>query len=150
MKYVHTNIVSKDWRKLASFYEEVFLCKPIPPIRNQSGKWLEEGTGIKGAALQGVHLRLPGHGDNGPTLEIYQYSEILSADQQAANRKGFGHIAFEVENVKQTLKALIKFGGSPLGEISKCVIESIGTITFVYTADPEGNIIEIQHWDKIL
>ena len=27
-KYTHTNLVARDWKKLARFYEEVFGCLP--------------------------------------------------------------------------------------------------------------------------
>jgi len=76
MKYVHTNIISKNWQALAAFYCEVFECHHVPPIRNQSGAWLDKGLGLDQAHLQGVHLRLPGYGNNGPTLEIYSYSTM--------------------------------------------------------------------------
>ena len=69
-KYVHTNIVAQDWKKLAHFYEQVFGCTLVPPERKLSGRWLEEGTGIPDAQIRGVHLRFPGHGNDGPTLEI--------------------------------------------------------------------------------
>ncbi len=76
--YRHTNIISKDWKKLVQFYEKVFGCIRVSPERNLSGKWLEKGTGVVGAELSGVQLRLPGHGDTGPTLEIFQYSKFLT------------------------------------------------------------------------
>jgi len=66
IKFVHTNIVSSDWKKLADFYINVFECIPILPERNLSGNWLDKGTGLKNASLTGVHLRLPGYGKNGP------------------------------------------------------------------------------------
>ena len=31
MRYIHTNIVAKDWRRLADFYIQVFGCTPVPP-----------------------------------------------------------------------------------------------------------------------
>jgi predicted enzyme related to lactoylglutathione lyase len=31
MRYVHTNIVAEDWRRLADFYAKVFGCTPVPP-----------------------------------------------------------------------------------------------------------------------
>lgn len=43
IKYVHTNIVSSDWKSLADFYINVFGCQPILPERNLSGSWLEKG-----------------------------------------------------------------------------------------------------------
>jgi len=148
MKYVHTNIISNDWKKLIDFYVKTFECKVVPPIRNQSGEWLSKGTGVKDAKLQGAHLLLPGYGTNGPTLEIYQYSEI---EQQAIinpNTRGFGHIAFEVEDVEKTLYKLEANGGSRSGEVTIRVIEHVGEITFVYARDPEGNLIELQNWKK--
>jgi len=145
-RYVHTNIVAEDWQTLARFYEEVFDCEPVPPGRNQSGRWLEQGTGVPNAALRGMHLRLPGHGDNGPTLEIYQYDTVEPAGAPAANRRGFGHIAFLVDDVAATRDRVINRGGSELGQLVETDIEAVGRLTFVYLTDPEGNILEIQSW----
>lgn len=150
MKYAHTNIVSTDWRKLVVFYTETFECKIVPPIRNQSGQWLDQGTGLKGAKLEGAHLLLPGHGANGPTLEIYQYAMIEDQDAISPNRRGFGHIAFEVDDVEATLNHLIKNGGSAFGKLTKRVVLGVGEITFIYARDPEGNLIELQSWDKTI
>jgi hypothetical protein len=73
-KYAHTNLIAEDWRMLANFYQHVFGCVPVPPERDFHGEKLEAGTGIPGAHLRGVHLRLPGYTDNGPTLEIFNYN----------------------------------------------------------------------------
>ena len=69
-KYGHTILIAKDWRALAGFYQDQFGCLPVPPERDFKGADFERGTGIPGAELRGVHLRLPGHGTEGPTLEI--------------------------------------------------------------------------------
>lgn len=146
VRYAHTNIISADWRKLAQFYQEVFECVPVPPERSQRGEWLEKGTGVPNAELSGMHLRLPGHGENGPTLEIYQYTHIEDKPAPAANRRGFGHLAFAVDDVAATLAQIITCGGASLGEIVTTHIPGAGDIAFVYATDPEGNIIEIQRW----
>ena len=146
IRYAHTNIVAKDWQALADFYMEVFDCKPKPPKRDQSGDWLSKGLGIKNAHLQGMHLLLPGHGENGPTLEIYQYTELLSKDKGWPNTRGLGHLAFEVEDVSATLAKALAKGASKLGEVSGHSVEGVGYITFIYIYDPEGNIIELQSW----
>lgn len=62
IRYVHTNIVAKDWRALADFYCRVFACEPVLPERNLQGEWLARLTGIEGVTIQGIHLRLPGFG----------------------------------------------------------------------------------------
>lgn len=148
IKYVHTNIISSNWEKLANFYIEVFDCKPVPPERDLGGEWLAKGTAVENAKLQGMHLRLPGHGDNGPTLEIYSYGKMLeNSKPPSANRKGFGHLAFEVDDVKEIVEKMISHGGANLGEIVEKEVEGVGLLTFTYASDPEGNIIEIQSWE---
>ncbi|MEO1486121.1 MAG: VOC family protein [Bacteroidota bacterium] len=146
MRFAHTNIISKDWRKLVTFYTQTFDCKLVPPIRKQSGSWLEKGTGMKNAALEGAHLRLPGYGEQGPTLEIYQYESVTTQEMPFPNHQGFGHIAFEVENVLEIVESLKQNGGTLAGEITQKQVEGVGEITFVYARDPEGNLIELQQW----
>lgn len=120
----------------------------MPPIRNQEGEWLAKGTGVPNAKLQGAHLLLPGYGANGPTLEIYQYAAIEPQEAISPNKRGFGHLAFEVDDVEQVVAELKANGGSLFGEITSRRVEGVGTITFVYARDPEGNLIELQHWEK--
>ncbi|MBN2178508.1 MAG: VOC family protein [Deltaproteobacteria bacterium] len=145
-KYKHTNIIAQDWRALAQFYQNVFGCVFIPPERDLSGEWLDKGTGVKNARFAGVHLRLPGHGPDGPTLEIYQYSHNELKPSAAANREGIMHLAFEVEDVAEATTEVLKNGGSKLGEVTSAEVKGVGLLTFVYLADPEGNIIELQSW----
>ena len=49
-RYGHTNLIARDWRPLASFYESVFGCRPIPPERDLSGDAVERGSQVPGAA----------------------------------------------------------------------------------------------------
>ena len=30
-KFVHTNLIAQDWKKLADFYEQVFGCQRVLP-----------------------------------------------------------------------------------------------------------------------
>jgi predicted enzyme related to lactoylglutathione lyase len=145
-RFVHINIVAQDWRRLAQFYQQVFGCIPVPPERNLSGDWLEKGTGVAGAEIHGIHLRLPGYEGKGPTLEIFQYNIQKKAQQAAINRPGFAHIAFAVDDVEAARDAVLAAGGRGIGELVTVRIPGAGLITFVYVADPEENIIELQHW----
>ncbi|RPH50701.1 MAG: VOC family protein [Desulfobacteraceae bacterium] len=148
MRFAHTNIAAKNWKHLSDFYINVFNCRIKPPERNLSGDWLDRATGLKKARLAGVHLLLPGHGDNGPTLEIFTYEDTCESAPIMANNTGFTHIAFEVEDVDATLKTALSNGAGLLGEITEKEIKNIGLLKFVYFRDPEGNIIEIQSWKK--
>jgi len=146
-RFVHVNLVAQDWKKLAEFYQQVFGCVPVPPERDLSGRWLDASTGIPDARIRGVHLRLPGYGDDGPTLEVFQYDQQLERPESAANRPGLGHIAFTVDDVEAARDAVIAAGGGTLGETVSVKIPGAGAITFVYATDPEGNIIELQAWN---
>ena len=119
MRYAHTNIVAKDWKKLSNFYINVFSCTVKPPERKLSGGWLDQATGLSKAELEGVHLLLPGHGDSGPTLEIFSYKDTRESKPIMANYTGFTHIAFEVDDVEQTFNEALKSGGQPLGKVTE-------------------------------
>ena len=145
-RYVHTNLVARDWRALASFYQRLFGCVPVPPERNYTGPVIEAGTGVVGAAVRGVHLRLPGCGAEGPTLEIFQYSITAEGPAPAVNRPGFGHIAFEVRSVADARDEVLEAGGRGLGEVVTLTTAAGTHVTWCYVTDPEGNIIELQSW----
>jgi predicted enzyme related to lactoylglutathione lyase len=147
-KYVHTNLIATDWQALADFYQRIFGCVPVPPERDFQGEKLEAGTGILGAHLRGVHLRLPGYGDDGPTLEIFNYNLLEEREKTAVNRPGFGHIAFSVEDVPSAQKAVLQAGGHAVGEIVTLQVATGARVTWCYVTDPEGNILELQSWTK--
>ncbi len=145
-RYVHTNLVARDWRRLVGFYSDVFGCTPVGPERDQSGDWLTAATGVAHAHLRGRHLLLPGHGEDGPTLEIYTYDGVLDAPEPVANRAGYGHLAFHVDDVSAALDRVLQHGGRALGEVTSTTVPGAGPLQVVYARDPEGNIIELQHW----
>jgi len=147
VRYVHTNIVARDWKALAAFYVEVFGCRPKPPERNLEGPWLDGLTGLTGAHIRGMHLTLPGWGDHGPTLEIFQYDANLENPAKRIHTEGFGHIAFAVDDVEACLALVASHGGSALGTIVRSEIAGVGSLHVVYAKDPEGNIVELQKWE---
>ncbi|MCL4338489.1 VOC family protein [Patescibacteria group bacterium] len=148
IKYTHTNIISKDWKKLADFYVGVFDCKPVGNETHLIGNWVEKGSGVAGADIVGIHLLMPGFDKDGPTLEIFQYSQNLGKQfPEVANREGFGHIAFQVDDVNSVLEKVIASGGNKVGEVAVKEFKS-GVLTFVYVSDPEGNILELTKWEK--
>jgi len=146
VRYVHTNMIARDWRALASFYQTLFGCVPVPPERDFAGPALEAGTGVPATTLQGVHLRLPGHGKDGPTLEVYSYSRLADGPTPEVNRPGLAHIAFEVPSVPDARRAVLSAGGRAVGEIVTLTTSTGACVTWCYVTDPEGNIIELQAW----
>jgi predicted enzyme related to lactoylglutathione lyase len=142
--YTHTNLIARHWRELAVFYQNAFGCEIVPPERDLKGEALEKGTGVNQAHVQGAHLRLPGYGENGPTLEIFSYNEYAEEGIKAVNRPGFSHLAFRVEDVHQAVEVILKHGGKPAGEVVTTKVGTDKSITWCYMTDPEGNIIELQ------
>jgi len=146
-RYAHTNLVARDWHRLATFYRELFGCELVPPERSYSGAALEAGTGVPGATVAGVHLRLPGHGPGGPTLEIYTYSRPVDAAPHQVNQPGFAHLAFEVDSVADARAQVLAAGGRAVGEIVVLAPAPGSRVTWCYVTDPEGNVIELQSWE---
>lgn len=145
-RYAHTNLTTRDWRRLAAFYRDVFGCVPKGPERDLSGPWLDRLTALERAHLTGIHLRLPGLGPDGPTLEIFTYDEMVAGPSPVVNRPGFGHLAFLVDDVAAALEAVLRAGGSAVGEISGTDVPGVGRLRAVYARDPDGNILELLNW----
>jgi catechol 2,3-dioxygenase-like lactoylglutathione lyase family enzyme len=146
MRFGHVNLIAADWRRLVKFYSEVFGCTVAGTERDLQGEAVERGTRLPGARLRGVHLRLPGHGENAPTLEIFSYdrNEPLPAPA-APNRPGFGHVAFVVPDVETIRRAVLAAGGTQHGEVVTTPANG-RRVTWVYMRDPEGNLVELQAW----
>lgn len=149
VRYVHTNLIAHDWRRLVEFYTGVFECVLIPPERDYRGAGIEAATGVPGAHVQGAHLRLPGCGEAGPTLEIFQYNTLAPRGAPAVNRPGFAHIAFEVEDVPQVREQVLAHGGHAIGEVVTLTTRDGRMVTFCYVTDPEDNGIELQCWSPV-
>jgi predicted enzyme related to lactoylglutathione lyase len=145
-RYAHTNLVTADWRRLVDFYITLFGCTVVPPERDYSGAAIDALTGLTGVRLTGMHLRLPGYGDDGPTLEILSYAELAERPPTAANRPAFGHIAFAVDDVPAARAAVLAAGGRSVGDVVTLTTSVGSRVTCCYVTDIDGNIVELQAW----
>jgi catechol 2,3-dioxygenase-like lactoylglutathione lyase family enzyme len=145
-RFGHVNLTSRDWRRLAAFYGEVFGCTLVPPERDIRGPNLDAATGLTDAHLTGAHLRLPGHGDTGPTLEIFSYDTLGDAVPTRVDRPGLGHLAFAVPDVQAAIPVVLAAGGGRIGEVVTTATTDGRQVTWCYMTDPDGNILELQAW----
>ena len=145
-RFGHVNVTSSDWRRLADFYTDLFGCELVPPERDYRGADLEGATRVANAHLTGAHLRLPGHGATGPTLEIYQYDDVESPRSPRVDRAGWGHVAFQVPDVAAALEAVVAAGGSRFGDVVTLTTSTGSRVTWCYATDPDGNLVELQAW----
>ena len=148
MRYDHINIGARNVERLADFYEQVFGCTRLSAGVRMSGALMARGMGLRDAEVHAVWMRFPGHGDEGPMLELFEYTQSLERPKSYANHHGYNHIAFEVPNVEVTADAVIAAGGSRLGEIVDFESPSEGVITFVFLRDPEDNIVQLVHYPE--
>jgi predicted enzyme related to lactoylglutathione lyase len=147
-RYAHISLIAIEWKRLSTFYQVVFGCVPVQPERDLFCEWLDKVTGLRGSHITGIHLRLPGYGDEGPTLELFRYGSMPEHPTVNPNTPGFSHIAFAVDDVPAAAQAVFDNGGSAIGELTVRDVPGVGLLTFQYVSDPEGNIIEVQNWQK--
>lgn len=145
-RFGHVNVTAHDWRRLAAFYTDVLGCSFVPPERDIHGPDLDAATGLHGAHLTGAHLRLPGHGQDGPTIEIFSYEALEERVGTSVARPGWGHIAFQVPDVPAAVDAVLAAGGRRVGDIITSRTADGRRVTWCYTTDPEDNIVELQAW----
>lgn len=151
VRFAHVNVVARDVERLAAFYVAVFGCVRVvervyeSPERRAA---LERGTGVAGLSLRGVHLLLPGHGESGPTLEIFQYAPTADRSDAPLNAPGFGHVAFVVDDVETTRRAVVAAGGAPVAGVVVVPYPTGETLTWSYVRDPEGNVVELQSFAR--
>ena len=146
IRYAHVNIIARDWKNLMRFYVEVFDCVVVGSQRDHRGKFIDELTGIEEVRVIGQHLRVPGYGDDGPTIEIFTYNKQLPSKEPGINRPGFAHIAFEVDDFESVRQQVLESGGKTYGGEVTIDVAGAGRLTLVYMTDPEGNIVELQRW----
>ncbi len=144
IRYLHTNIVARDVRLLADFYQKVFGCKVDYPESVLSGEALARGTGVSDAEIRGIWLQMPGNREDGPILELFQYSTMPERPTPTPNQPGYAHLSFEVDDIAAVADAVVAAGGSLYGQIADFESLEGGTLTFVYLTDPEGNIVELE------
>ena len=147
IRYAHTNLIANDWNLMLRFYREVFGCEPVSSERDHKGPLFEALTNVPNAHARGRHLRLPGHGEHGPTLEIFQYTSNEPRLPPELRRPGFAHLAFEVPDVAAKREEVLEWGGKDYGQLVTLDIPGAGRLTLIYMCDPEGNILELQRWD---
>lgn len=59
------------------------------------------------------------------------------------NEPGFGHLSFQMEDIRIALSEIVQAGGAQIGEIT-----DFGTphepFLIAYACDPEGNVLELE------
>ncbi|WP_109315491.1 VOC family protein [Pseudovibrio ascidiaceicola] len=141
MKLTHINLVAKDAKALAAFYQRVFNCEYLRPAKVLSGEKVSRGNGLSNSEILSIWLKFPEC--DAPFLELHQHKATQDRGLPQVNEPGFGHLSFQVQDIHSTRAEIIAAGGSQLGEIT-----DFGTPDkphlIIYLRDPEGNILELE------
>lgn len=141
MRLKHVNLTARNADRLAAFCQNTFGFVERRPPRRLSGEAVSRGNGLPNSDIYAIWLNM--NDDDGPFLEIMEYSETVNRPNPAVNEPGFGHLAFEVSKLSENVENVLRFGGSLQGEIT-----NFGTtkapLLIVYMRDPEGNIMELE------
>ena len=108
-----------------------------------SGEQVSRGNGVPNCEIYSVWLALPGV--ETPFLEIHQYRELSDSSLPLVNQPAYGHIAFEVEDIRAMRDEIIRAGGSDQGKITRLGPDDASFLA-VYMRDPEGNLIELEEF----
>lgn len=141
MKFAHLSVVARDAKRLAAFYRSVFGCTDLRPGTTLSGEIVSRGNGVRNSEIYSIWLTLPGV--EGPFLEIHEYSETRDRPWPAVNQPGYGHLAFEVDDIRAVRDAIIRDGGQDQGELIE-LGPFDASFRAMYMRDPEGNVIELE------
>ncbi len=110
-RFNHVNLTARDVRSLADFYIEVFGCERERPDRMISGETVSKGSGVPDTEIHSERLLLPGHGPNGPVLELFHWINAPGVPEPVSEELGLNHLAFEVEDIETHQKMFLAAGG---------------------------------------
>ena len=102
---------------------------------------MSRGNGLPDNDIYSIWLNLPT--GNEPFLEIMEYTTTCDRGVPAVNDPGYGHLAFEVCDLYQTIEKLLQFGGDLQGDVTNFGTEERPHL-IVYARDREGNLLELE------
>lgn len=141
MRLTHINLVARDAEALAEFYVNIMKCDVLRGPMTLSGEKVSRGNGLSNSKIRTIWLKFPEL--EHPFLEIHEHTVTHHRDQPRVNEPGFGHLAFQIEDIGDTLSSIIQAGGTQIGKIT-----DFGTperpYLIAYARDPEGNVLELE------
>ncbi len=141
MRLAHINLVARDAKTLAAFYVNVMKCDVMREPKTLSGEIVSRGNGLPNSEIFSIWLRFPNL--EWPFLEIHEHAVTLHRDLPRVNEPGFGHLAFQMEDIRDALSNIIEAGGVQIGQITDFGAPEMPYL-IAYARDPEGNVLELE------
>lgn len=140
MLFQQVKFTVEDPLLLASFYEIALDCRTVLALTDLD-QTAAAAVGVPGFIPSITVLSLPWPEKPGPTLELISFSGGLP--EAWPFRPGQGQIAFLVEDVANSVEAVLVGGGSMFGEIRQWKAPSGNQVELVFMRDPEGNVVDL-------
>jgi catechol 2,3-dioxygenase-like lactoylglutathione lyase family enzyme len=142
-KIDHINIVVKNIEKAKKFF--VSLGFTVQDESVLEGEWIDKLTQLKRVTAEYVGLHLEGSGTNIELLKFTNPESLSTWDNDALNKTGFRHLAFEVERIEDVVKKLKKQGIEFVSSIQ--TYKETGK-KLCYLRGPEGIVLELAQYKK--
>ena len=133
----HTGIVVHNLEKMEKFYKGLGFKEKSRAM--EEGDFIEQVVGISYVKVEWIKMSSP----DGYLLELLQYHsnpQELNREKTKSNDLGCSHLAFTINNIKQTCEYIINAGGSTLNVPAT---SPDGKVKVTYCYDPEGGLIEL-------
>lgn len=137
----HTGFVVKDLDKSITFYRDIMGLE-LTSTYEREGEPISQVVGYKSAHLKIAILSI----EDGHKLELIQYVYPSGSESVELERNALGstHLAFNVENIDETSRELVRQGAIKL---NPPVAVAPGKIA-CYMQDPDGNWIELMEYPE--
>ncbi|WP_050773056.1 VOC family protein [Roseobacter sp. SK209-2-6] len=139
--FSHISLTAHNLDLLSEFYQNALGYRVKRAKRYVGGSAVSQGNGLPDVGFHSVWLGFNESQD--VSLEILQFDRSKRTEAPRVNQTGLGHVAFSVEDLDQTLTAILAAGGSKQGEPVNLGSEKSPCLC-VYMRDPEGNLIELE------
>ena len=134
IRFLHVNIITGDWKRSSAFYQSAFGAKPFGKQRDYEDDWIQNLVGVRDIHVIGEHVKMPGYGAIGPTLEIFTYNKESRRRPLTEQDQGIISVGFMADNLTELLQAIDNAGGS--------IVSQAGNNSAI-AQDPDGNLITI-------
>jgi len=135
----HTGLCVSDLEKSKTFYREVLGYEEVAKIK--IGPEADNLLDLKQTDLDAVYMQRPGEDTRIELLYYRSPGHSTSDDLRPVNLTGLTHLSFRTEDLKATVSAAEKFGGSYI-ETSLVDNSEFGVMACMIT-DPDGMRIEL-------
>lgn len=100
MIIAHINLVVRNAETLAAFYVNVMVCVVFRELKTLSGEYVSRGNWLSKSKICPTWLKFPQL--ERLFLEIHEHKVTHHRNEPKVNEPGFGHLAFQMEDVGPT------------------------------------------------